>query len=112
MTNHTLTNGTYNWIFQIDGDKATVTLEDNYETETRTVTVNEAREDYKMIKKFNRNVRPGYTPLAQFRKIATITEYQAWAEKEFDFINNDNDAEREMVWREEFNDCGFITVAV
>lgn len=109
-TTHNLTNGEYNWIFQIDGDTATVILEDGWTTETRVITVEEAREDYKMIQKFNRNVRPGYTPKTQYRKITTEAEYQAWADKEFDFDKYDNDAERELAYREEFNECGFIEV--
>lgn len=109
-TVHHLTNGEDNWSFRISGDQAIVTHTSPYSCEARIVTTTEARNDYKMVKKFNVNVRSGFTPLPAERKLTTWAQYDAWAAQQFDFKNNDNDAEAELAMSEQFREVGYLEV--
>lgn len=110
-TVHHLTNGETNFTFRISGDTATViTLRaDCYATVKREVmTVSEARTRYAQAKKFS--CTAGFTRHQAMRKLTTDAQYAAWVAKEFDFYNNDNDAEAELACQEAFNEQGYIEV--
>lgn len=110
-TVHHLTNGETNFTFRIAGNAATlITLgANNWATVKReAMTTEAARAFYAQAKKFGCTV--GFTRHQAMRKLTTDAQYAAWVAKNFDFYNNDNDAEAELAWQEEYNDQGYIEV--
>lgn len=111
-TVHHLTNGQDNFTFRITGDTATViTLGAcRWGTPEREVMTTEAaRIRFAQALKFG--CKKGFTRHQPMRKITTDAQYAAWVAKNFDFYANDNDAEAELAWQEEFAGQGYIEVA-
>lgn len=110
-TVHHLTNGETNFTYRISGNSAVVIAlgANRYGTIKREeMTVEAARKQFAQALKFG--CTKGFTRHQPMRKLTTDAQYAAWVEARFDFENNDNDAELELAWQEEFNDLGFIEV--
>ena len=110
-TVHHLTNGETNFSFRISGSTAVVTTlaANRYGSVKREeLTVEAARKKFALALKFG--CTKGFTRHQPMRKLTTDAQYAAWVEANFDFENNDNDAEAELVYLEQFNDQGYIEV--
>lgn len=110
-TVHHLTNGETNLTFRVTGDTATVIAlaPRRWAKITRQpMAVSSAREFFAQALKFG--YARGFTRHQPMRKLTTNAQYAAWAAKAFDFQANDNDAEAELAWSEDFRGQGYIEV--
>ncbi len=110
-TVHHLTNGETNLTFRITGDTATVIslAPLRWAKITRQpMAIPSARDFFAQALKFG--FTRGFTRHQPMRKLTTEAQYAAWAANAFDFEANDNDAETELAWSEDFQGQGYIEV--
>lgn len=109
-TVHHVTDGTTNWSFRVSQTSVKMTVTQGYGIKsTKEMTLEEGREAYKLLSKFNGEARKGFTKLGKMLRLRTVEQVRKYDESCREHFGEDNWPEHSLSTWGEFHEVGYIT---
>lgn len=106
-----LTDGEQNWSFLPAQDTVRLTITKGYGiVSSKEYSIEEGRELFAFIKKFNPKARNGFSKLVKMRRLTTEAQVIAYDNGCREWYGEDNWPEHSLATWEEFHDCGELVV--